>query len=139
MAATHFSGPVALGSGSIEIISADKILSAKEDNGKTLILKAATGFNVRLPKHEAGLQFKFLIGSNFITDNWVVTVPASGVATMQGNIQDGAGTSINVSDADQISFLATNEDVGDFIEMISDGIAWYVHGQVLANNAVSIP
>jgi len=139
MASTHFSGPISLGADSIETIEVGRDLSAKNDSGKTIVMKGAVGSLIRLPAHKAGLEFKFLIGSAFITSAWVITVPASGVASMQGNIQDGAGTSINVSNADQISFVANNEDIGDFIYMISDGSTWYVHGMVLNNNAITIP
>jgi hypothetical protein len=48
MGTTHFSGPLAVGSGKVEAITAGKTLTA-DDNGKVFILSDAASGDITLP------------------------------------------------------------------------------------------
>lgn len=123
MAITHFSGPVALGSGSIETITGAYTVVAA-DNGKTFVLNAAAGAAITLPAPSAGFKLKFITGANFATTDWVIT--ATG-AIMFGSVQE-AGAQQTVSGATTINLELAAEAVGDYIELQSDGTNWYVNG-----------
>lgn len=131
MATTHFLGPLAIGSGSIETLTAAKTLTG-EDSGKTLFLGLAGGFTVTLPTPAAGLRFKFVVS--------VAPTTAYVIATNGGaNILIGGFSSSELTDlavaayddnADVINFVANSADVGDWCELVSDGTSWYFSGHV---------
>jgi len=136
MAITHFSGPIGLGSASLETITAAKTLVGKDDNGKTFMLNAATGFTVTLPAHAAGLRFKFVVGAVFATDNFIVLANSADLDTMEGSVIV-AGAVVTVNAADQINFVATAENIGDFAEFLSDGTTWHVFGNALSSGGIT--
>lgn len=127
MGATHFSGPVALGAGSVEVIDAAKTLVAKDDNGKTFFLDAAAGATVTLPALHAGGRYKFIVTSTFATSNWVI-------ASSEGDNINGFlivnDAAIVAAGEDQINFVASAESIGDYAEFIADtaNSQWIVHG-----------
>lgn len=133
MATTHFSGPLAIGSGSVETISAVKTLTAN-DNGKTFLLNAAAGVTITLPSHASGLRFKFITGAAFATTNFIIA--AADVDTMEGSMIV-AGVVVDVAAADQINFVATAENIGDFVEVFSDGTYWHTFGNALTAGALT--
>ena len=125
MSATHFSGPVAVGSGAIESITAAKTIDY-EDNGKTFILNGGTGVAITLPLPKSGQRYKFVVGAAFTTD-YVITA-TSGI--MEGNIME-AGAVQTVAAATTLTLEDGVENIGDRIEMFSDGTYWYVSGDFL--------
>lgn len=126
MAATHFSGPVVQGAGSVEVVTGATTLTAK-DNGKTFFLDAAAGATVTLPALAVGMRLKFIVTSAFATTNWVVD-SAEG-DNISGNLIV-AGAHVAAAAEDQINFVATAESVGDYIELIADttNSQWIVSG-----------
>jgi hypothetical protein len=125
MATTHFSGPVAIGAGSVKTVTAAYTVPANE-NGMTYILDAAAGAAVTLPSPSAGLRYKFITGPTaFATTDWVLT---SASANMYGVLEE-AGAVQAVSGATTINFELAAEAPGDYIDVISDGTNWYVSGQ----------
>ena len=135
MGTTHFSGPLAIGSGSVETITAAKTLVAN-DNGKTLMLNNATGVTITLPAHSIGLRFKFITGAAFATTNFIVVAAATDLDTLEGSLIV-AGAVVTVAAADQINFVATAENVGDFVEFFSDGTTWHVFGNALTTGGLT--
>ena len=94
------------------------------DSGKTIMLDAAAGFAINLPGVQAGLKYKFVVGSAFATTNFTVVAPAD-------KIQGGAivnSVFVPASNENTISFVATAESVGDYIELECDGTNWYASG-----------
>ena len=94
------------------------------DSGKDIYLDAAAGFAITLPAVTSGLKYKFIVGSAFATTDFTV-VAATSV------IQGGAivnSTFVAASDENTISFVASAETVGDYIELSSDGTNWYASG-----------
>lgn len=129
MAATHFSGPLVVGGiyrgfGDAVTLSAATTLTAA-DNGKTFYLNAAAGKTVVLPAVAAGLYFRFVVAAAFATNNWIID-------SAEGDNIDGsievAGAVVVAGAEDQINFVASAEALGDYIELESDGVQWFVHG-----------
>lgn len=131
MAITHFSGPVAVGAGSVEDITAAKTLTAK-DNGKYFQLNAAAGAAVTLPAvaSSAGYRVRFTTKALFATTDWVIT-------SAEGDNLEGslivAGAVVTVDAADTITFELGADNIGDFLDLWSDGTYWYAFGNALTS------
>lgn len=132
MAATNFSGPIKSTAGfqegatAYEVVDAAKTLTSA-DNGKTFLMDAAAGKTITLPALAAGLKFRFVVTSAFITTNWIV-------ASAEGDNITGnlivAGAAVPAAAEDQINFVNDAETVGDFIEVFCDATnsQWIVWG-----------
>lgn len=89
----------------------------KADSGKVIVLNASTGAAITLPSVTSKWNFKFLVGAAFATTNWTVVAPTS-------VIQGGAivnSTYVPGVNENTISFVASAETIGDFIDVYSDG------------------
>jgi len=121
-----------------EVLSAAATLDVT-DTGKVFILDAATGKTVTLPSLAYGLNFKFVVGAAFATDNWIVK-SAEG-DNINGSIADmGTTVAVVVAGAeDQINFVASAETIGDYIEVIADeaNSQWIVTGMCAANGGIT--
>lgn len=105
----------------------------KADSGKVFILKAAAGVAVTLPTPIAGFKAKFVVGLAFATTNFTV-VAATNV------IQGGAdvnSTFVPAANENTISFVASAETLGDYVEITSDGTNFYVNGVGTAAGAIT--
>jgi len=97
-------------------------LGAK-DSGKTYILENTVARTITLPAVKAGLKFKFIVSDS---------TAASTIATNEGTslIKGGillatawetlAGTTLTA---------ATDNVIGDWVELVCDGTYWYISGQ----------
>ena len=139
MSTTHFSGPVSSvagfqsGSGSIENQTAAQTLTTA-DNGKTFILADAAPGNITLPAvTNTGFRIKVITG-------FAIT-SAAAIVSAEGDNMEGsmivAGAVVTVDAADQINFIQTAENIGDFVEVISDGTYWHVFGNALTTGALT--
>lgn len=96
-------------------------------SGSEVFLNAAAGFAITLPAVAAGLVFRFTVAAAFATTNFTIITP--GLADL---IQGGAtvaGADVPAEDEDTISFVATAEKKGDFVDVWSDGTSWFVNGR----------
>lgn len=88
------------------------------DSGKILMLRAAAGAPITLPAVTAGKwNFRIYVASAFATTNWTV-VSTTNV------IQGGAivnSTYVPGVNENTVSFVATAETIGDYIDVFSDG------------------
>jgi hypothetical protein len=48
-----------------------------------------------------------------------------------------AGAAVTVDAADQINFVDTAENIGDRVDVISDGVLWYVSGVGLTSGSIT--
>ena len=94
------------------------------DSGKTYLLNGADAARtITLPKVKSGLKFKF-IATDVTTASTIAT--GEGTALIKGGIllstawETLAGTTITAT---------TDNVVGDWIELVSDGTYWYISGQ----------
>jgi hypothetical protein len=140
MAASHFSGPVVSengfqnGASSVETIAADTTLTAA-DSGKTFILNNATGEAITLPAvTNTGWYAKFIVGAAFATDNWTITSAAGD--DIEGALMV-ASTVVDVDAADVLTFVASAENIGDWVTVQSDGTYWYADGRALTTGAIT--
>lgn len=97
-----------------------------EDSGKTFYFNAAAGAQVTLPAvaDAKGFKGRFYTGLAFATTNWTIKA-ASNV------IQGGAivnSVYVPAVDENTISFVATAETVGDYVDLDCDGAKWIVSG-----------
>jgi len=122
MSATHFSGPVAVGSGKMESVGATKTVSSA-DNGKVLVLNGGTGGAITLPAVAtalSGLQFKI-----------VTTAVISGPIAEAGVIQTCAGaTTLTLEDG--------TEAIGDHIDFLCDGTNWLINGNFQTAASITV-
>ncbi len=135
MSTTHLSGPLALGGDSVFTATAAKTLVAN-DNGLTVMLNNATGVTITLPVHKAGLRFKFITGATFATTSFIIIANAADLDTLEGSLIV-AGAAVTVASADQLNFIAAAENVGDFVELFSDGTTWHVFGNALTAGGIT--
>ena len=117
----------------IKTVSADTTLTAS-DSGKTIVLSNATGEDIILPAVAEGLKYKFIVGSAFITSAWTVTATTK---VIQGTVLVN-GASVLGANEDIITFAHAAENVGDWVEIESDGTNWYVSGVGSAASSIAL-
>lgn len=118
---------------SIKVVSADTTLTAS-DSGKTIVLSNATGEDIVLPSVAEGLKYKFIVGLAFATSAWTVT---SATKVIQGTVLVN-GASVLGANEDIITFAHAAENVGDWVEVESDGTNWYVSGVGSAASSITL-
>jgi len=144
MAATHFSGPIAVGTGSYESLITTKALD-KEDNGKTFGLNLAGGFTVTLPAVatvNAGWKVRFRVETNPTTAYIITEKAASDTNIVLGSINTSTGQTaaadFEVSGATFVTFVASTALVGDWVTIETNGIKWFAYGQATVPAAITI-
>ena len=109
----------------VEIIGAARTVLASE-TGTTFILTTSgtDGAAITLPAAKIGLNYRFVTGSAFATTNWTIV---SATDTIEGHA-DVAAAHVPAENENTISFVATAETIGDYVEIFSDGTSWFVSG-----------
>lgn len=117
-----------------EFVTADQTLTV-EDSGKNFVFNAATGAAVTLPAVTAAKGFKarFTTGLAFATTPWTIV---STTAVIQGGA-DVNSTFVPAAAENTITFVATAETLGDFVDLECDGVNWYVSGCATAAGAIT--
>lgn len=116
-----------------ETLTGARTLTAA-DNGKTLVLDGTTGAAVALPELADGLNFRFIVGSTFITTDWTIV---SSTNVIQGAVDVNSSTLPAVNE-NTVSFVASAETVGDWIDVLCDGTNWYLRGLGQAIGSVTL-
>lgn len=121
-------------SGLVQTVTDDITLDAGRDNNKIFVLGDAAPGTITLPAvSNAGFRATVLVGFA-ITTNAVL-------ASAEGDNLEGcltvAGAVVDVNAADQINFVATAENLGDRVDVISDGTRWHVVGWALTTGALT--
>lgn len=112
--------------GAVRILTEAATLT-EEDNGKTILLHATTGFTTTLPPIAAGMKLRFVVSVQPTSGNNVILSQTADVIT--GPIADLAGTGDAANAADQINLVASQAAVGDWVDVeCLDGIRWFVRG-----------
>lgn len=116
-----------------ETITAAQTLT-DEDSGKCFTLSAAAGAEVSLPAVTSeGFCARFVVGLAFATTDWTIV---STTNVIQGNAIV-AGAHVAASDENTISFVASAESVGDYIDIYSDGTNWYASGSGVTSGSIT--
>lgn len=117
----------------IRHVSAAFTLS-QEDSGTHFMLGAA-GAAITLglaTVFEPGTWFRFTVAATITPSSWVIT--AAGTTLLHGRIQGGlendvaSGSSTGTGE-NTITFVTAKAEEGDFCELTTDGVNWYVSGQ----------
>lgn len=108
-----------------EVLTADTTLTV-EDSGKVFLLDAI-GEDIILPAVQDGLNYKFICQVTAVTTDWTIT---AATAVVQGSATV-AGVVIPASDESLITLVVAKFLPGDWITLESDGVNWYVGGQVV--------
>jgi hypothetical protein len=118
-----------------QVISSAITLSAA-DSGKLFSLNAAAGAQITLPAvaTSAGLNFRFTVQALFATTAWTILAASS---VIQGGV---IVNSVNVLGANEntITFSASADTIGDFVQLNSDGVNWYVSGVGASAGAITL-
>ncbi len=118
-----------------EVVTGAKTLVA-QDSGKCIVMRASAGATITLPANVNGLFFRFVVGSAFATSNWVVAAATADADTLEGSlVVNGAGVTVNA--ADQVNFVNTAENIGDWVDIWGDGTYWYVTGIGLTAGSIT--
>lgn len=124
----------ASGAGSTLTPTAAFTLTAAQ-SGLKVFLNAAAGFAITLPAVAAGLRYTFTVAAAFATTDFTVITPA-----LADLIQGGAtvaGSDVPAADEDTISFVASAELKGDFVDVWSDGTSWFVNGRGTTSGSIT--
>lgn len=144
MAATHFSGPVAVGAGSYESLITTETLTS-DDHGKTFGLNLAGGFTVTLPAVStvnAGFEVMFRVETAPTTAYIITENTASDT-----NILTGGFSSAELTDAavaaysaafTQVNLVASQAVVGDWVKITTNGTRYFVSGHTNVQAGVTV-
>jgi hypothetical protein len=107
-----------------------------EDSGKVFILNAAAGAQITLPAvaDAAGQNYRFIVGALFATTAWTIRAASNKI---QGGVIVNS-TLVPGADENTITFSASADTVGDFVELKCDGSNWYVFGMGTASGAITL-
>lgn len=104
-----------------ETVSAAKTLTAKE-SGKTIFI-SGTGAAYTLPAvTNTGAVYRFYVSAAFATNAVITSAEGDNI---EGSIIV-AGAVVTCDAADVITFVADGENIGDFVEVRSDGTNWLI-------------
>jgi len=120
------------------LVQAEDITAAKTlvqgDSGKIFALNAAAGVAVTLPGVAlSGFNCKFYVKAAFATTDFTIV---SATDVIYGGA-DVVSTFVPAADENTISFVASAETIGDWVEIISDGTNWYVSGHGASSGGIT--
>lgn len=92
------------------------------NSGSTYFL-SASGTLITLPAVQDGLNFKFVVGGALDTAS--TTIDSAEGDNIEGTLIV-AGAVVDCAAEDQININPDLENIGDYIELYSDGTYWYI-------------
>jgi hypothetical protein len=121
--------------GQVETLTSAATLTA-EDSGKLFILNAAAGAQITLPAvaDAAGQNYRFVVGALFATTAWTIKAATNKI---QGGVIVNS-TLVSGADENTITFSASADTIGDFVQLHCDGSNWYVFGMGTAAGAITL-
>lgn len=125
--------------GVVSVTTASKTLSAAE-SGSLIVLNRAGGIAITLPAPAAGLNYHFVIGTNFTSNGTIVTngganIMIGGINELEVDTGDDGPSSTG---ADTLTFVNTADTVGDYVYMVSDGTSYFIHGQTALDGGITL-
>ena len=118
----------------VEHVTGARVLLPGTDNNMTFVFNAAAPGPITLPAvTNAGFKCKVIVGLALTSD--------AVVSSAEGDNLEGAlmvaSTVVTVDAADDINFVDTAENIGDWATFESDGAIWYVDGRALTTAAMT--
>jgi len=91
----------------------------------TIVNMGTAGLDVTLPAPTVanGVHYRFVVSAAFATTN--MTIVAGTADTIEGSLIV-AGAVVDCSANDLITLVATSEDIGDFVDLYSNGTYWLI-------------
>lgn len=116
------------------LVAATTITTAQ--NGATFFLKDADGFTVTLPAPTEGFKCRFIVGTAPTTAYIIVTNGSDNI--IHGSVCSPEAAAVVVAaGADAINFVANLSVAGDYVEMESDGVLWYINGMAFVQDGMT--
>lgn len=112
-------------SGPSQVITATTDTLVATDLGHTIFVSAASGTTITLPAATNGAFLRFVITSLFDTAN--VIIDSAEGDNIEGSLIV-AGAVVDCDAEDQINFVNDGENLGDFVELTSNGTSWFIGG-----------
>lgn len=92
------------------------------ESGSTIYINAS-GTTTTLPAARDGLVYRFVVSGVIDTANWVID-------SAEGDNIEGslivAGAVVDCDAEDQLNFVADGENLGDYVELRSNGSKWFI-------------
>lgn len=99
----------------------DATLTAAQSG--SIVKMNTAGQDVTLPTATAGLHYRFVVTAAVATTN--MTIVAAPADTIEGTLIV-AGAVVDCDAADIITFVIDGENIGDFVDLYSDGTSWLI-------------
>lgn len=115
-------------SSKVEQVTAGRVLTLA-DHGMTFVLGDAAPGNITLPAMVGSTGFKVKVICGF-----AITSDAAVISPEGDNIEGSmlvAGAIVDIDAADQLNFINTADNIGDFVELESNGTYWFAFGNAL--------
>jgi hypothetical protein len=99
-------------------------------------LNAAAGAQITLPAvaTSAGLNFRFTVQALFATTAWTIKAASN---CIQGGVIVNS-TNVPGADENTITFSASADTIGDFVQLYCDGVNWYVSGKGTSASSITL-
>jgi len=126
----------------VEIVAATNAITVAE-SGKVFVLNHATEFASTLPAvaDSAGVNFKFIIGAAPASANYTIVTGNTHENKIYGCIQESETDTTEDGPTAQAQDTITFNDgvavVGDYVDLVSDGVNWYVSGMTAADGGIA--
>lgn len=125
------------------VVSATESLTAAAtldatDSGKIFFLNLAGGFTTTLPAPEAGLALKFIVATA-PTTAYIISAGSALIHGLGSSAEDATGAVDNTSGVAvaTINLVAAKAQIGDCVDLISDGSKWFANATVVQQDAVT--
>lgn len=122
----------------ISVTSATFTLT-KAHAGTMIVLNRAAGIAFTLPAVDAGLSFKFVVGTSPTTNCTISTSGGADIIVLEVNeleVDTGDDGPYDIN-ADVVTFIANVAVQGDWLEMTCDGTYWYAKGNTNADGGIT--
>jgi hypothetical protein len=125
------------------VVSATESLTAaatldSSDSGKIFFLNLAGGFTTTLPAPEAGLALKFIVATA-PTTSYIITAGSALIHGLAVASEDALGSSAGTSGTAvaAITLVAAKAQIGDCVDLVSDGTRWFASVAVVQQDAAT--
>ena len=120
-------------------LTADTTATVAQTGTTFYIGTAAVDLTLPAATASAGVVYRVVISANFATTSATLVLgPAGSAANDLGEgVLDVAGAVVLCAAEDTITFVNTAELIGDYVELRSNGVKWFISGQAGTTGAIT--
>lgn len=120
-----------------ETLAAATTLDAS-DSSKIFFLNLAGGFTVTLAPPTAGAMYTFIV-KTAPTTNYIISAGSAIISGLAIASEDALGSANSTSGTPvaSVRLIAAKAQVGDRVELVSDGTNWYAKAHVVQQDAAT--